>query len=75
MIKLVMKKFIIAIVLQVRTLIQKSFKTALDENDILISPAAPSAAYKIGKEVVFVSLIWKLYLLLLLLCISVLLIY
>ncbi|GAY51756.1 hypothetical protein CUMW_136680 [Citrus unshiu] len=35
---------------QVRTLIQKSFKTALDENDILISPAAPSAAYKIGEK-------------------------
>ncbi|KAI6673171.1 hypothetical protein NL676_001077 [Syzygium grande] len=32
---------------QVRTIIQKSFKAALDENDILISPAAPSAAYKI----------------------------
>lgn len=31
-----------------RTLIQKSFKAALDANDILISPAAPSAAYKIG---------------------------
>lgn len=31
-----------------RTIIRKSFKTALDENDILISPAAPSAAYKIG---------------------------
>ena len=31
-----------------RTIIQKSFKAALDENDILISPAAPSAAYKIG---------------------------
>lgn len=35
---------------QVRTLIRKSFKTALDENDILISPAAPSAAYKIGEK-------------------------
>ncbi|GKV03973.1 hypothetical protein SLEP1_g16198 [Rubroshorea leprosula] len=33
---------------QVRTLIRESFKAALDENDILISPAAPSAAYKIG---------------------------
>nr|XP_048328214.1 glutamyl-tRNA(Gln) amidotransferase subunit A, chloroplastic/mitochondrial isoform X2 [Ziziphus jujuba var. spinosa] len=32
---------------QVRTIIQKSFKAALDEHDILISPAAPSAAYKI----------------------------
>lgn len=31
-----------------RTIIGKSFKAALDENDILISPAAPSAAYKIG---------------------------
>ncbi|KAH0983684.1 hypothetical protein GBA52_010861 [Prunus armeniaca] len=35
---------------QVRTVIQKSFKTALDEHDILISPAAPSAAYKIGEK-------------------------
>ncbi|GAB4859707.1 hypothetical protein Ancab_011186 [Ancistrocladus abbreviatus] len=35
---------------QVRTLVQKSFKTALDENDILISPAAPSVAYKIGEK-------------------------
>lgn len=31
-----------------RTLVQRSFKKALDENDILISPAAPSAAYMIG---------------------------
>ncbi|KAJ0110712.1 hypothetical protein Patl1_02647 [Pistacia atlantica] len=35
---------------EVRTLIQKSFKAALDENDIVISPAAPSAAYKIGEK-------------------------
>ncbi|GLT38776.1 hypothetical protein SLA2020_130020 [Shorea laevis] len=35
---------------QVRTLIRESFKAALDENDILISPAAPSAAYKIGEK-------------------------
>ncbi|CAO2814597.1 unnamed protein product [Amaranthus hypochondriacus] len=35
---------------QVRTVVQKSFKAALDENDILISPAAPSAAYKIGEK-------------------------
>ncbi|XP_012466114.1 glutamyl-tRNA(Gln) amidotransferase subunit A, chloroplastic/mitochondrial isoform X2 [Gossypium raimondii] len=35
---------------QVRTIIRKSFKAALDENDILISPAAPSAAYKIGEK-------------------------
>lgn len=33
---------------QVRTLVRESFRAALDENDILISPAAPSAAYKIG---------------------------
>ncbi|XP_059663301.1 glutamyl-tRNA(Gln) amidotransferase subunit A, chloroplastic/mitochondrial isoform X2 [Cornus florida] len=33
---------------QVRALVQKSFKAALEENDILISPAAPSPAYKIG---------------------------
>ncbi|CAF2143316.1 BnaA02g27590D [Brassica napus] len=31
----------------VRTLIRKDYKAALDHNDILISPAAPSAAYKI----------------------------
>ncbi|KAM6549843.1 hypothetical protein CsatB_021519 [Cannabis sativa] len=35
---------------QVRTIIRKSFKTALDEHDILISPASPSAAYKIGEK-------------------------
>ncbi|XP_008798214.1 glutamyl-tRNA(Gln) amidotransferase subunit A, chloroplastic/mitochondrial isoform X1 [Phoenix dactylifera] len=35
---------------QVRTLVRKSFKDALDKNDILISPAAPSAAYKIGEK-------------------------
>ncbi|PON96521.1 Glutamyl-tRNA(Gln) amidotransferase A subunit [Trema orientale] len=35
---------------QVRTIIQKSFKAALDEHDILISPASPSAAYKIGEK-------------------------
>ncbi|KAI3983436.1 hypothetical protein MKX01_038856 [Papaver californicum] len=35
---------------QVRILVQKSFKDALRENGILISPAAPSAAYKIGAK-------------------------
>lgn len=35
---------------QVRTFIQKCFKDAMNENDILISPAAPSAAYKIGEK-------------------------
>ncbi|XP_010528035.1 PREDICTED: glutamyl-tRNA(Gln) amidotransferase subunit A, chloroplastic/mitochondrial [Tarenaya hassleriana] len=35
---------------KVRTLIQKDFKAALDHNDILISPAAPSAAFKIGEK-------------------------
>ncbi|KAF7141156.1 hypothetical protein RHSIM_Rhsim06G0124000 [Rhododendron simsii] len=35
---------------QVRTLIRENFKDALDKNDILISPAAPSAAYKIGEK-------------------------
>ncbi|XP_072977746.1 glutamyl-tRNA(Gln) amidotransferase subunit A, chloroplastic/mitochondrial isoform X1 [Typha angustifolia] len=35
---------------QVRTLVQKSFKEALTKHDILISPAAPSAAYKIGEK-------------------------
>ncbi|XP_078432762.1 amidase family protein [Wolffia australiana] len=36
---------------QVRTIVQKSFKDALAENDILISPAAPTAAYLIGEKV------------------------
>lgn len=31
-----------------RTLVKESFKDALERYDILISPAAPSAAYKIG---------------------------
>lgn len=35
---------------QVRTLVQKSFKAALEENDVLISPAAPSVAFKIGEK-------------------------
>ena len=33
---------------QVRTLVKESFKGALERYDILISPAASSAAYKIG---------------------------
>ncbi|KAM7262431.1 hypothetical protein ACFE04_000114 [Oxalis oulophora] len=35
---------------QVRTVILDSFKAALASNDILISPASPSAAYKIGEK-------------------------
>ncbi|CAN0913911.1 Glutamyl-tRNA(Gln) amidotransferase subunit A, chloroplastic/mitochondrial [Linum grandiflorum] len=35
---------------QVRTLIRESFDTALANNDILISPAAPSVAYKMGEK-------------------------
>ncbi|XP_031477337.1 glutamyl-tRNA(Gln) amidotransferase subunit A, chloroplastic/mitochondrial [Nymphaea colorata] len=35
---------------KVRTLVQKSFKAALDENDLLVSPAAPTVAYKIGEK-------------------------
>ncbi|KAF7815761.1 glutamyl-tRNA(Gln) amidotransferase subunit A, chloroplastic/mitochondrial [Senna tora] len=35
---------------QVRTIIRNSFKEALNQNDILISPAAPSPAYKIGEK-------------------------
>ena len=31
-----------------RTLVKKSFEKALRKYDVLISPAAPSAAYKIG---------------------------
>lgn len=46
-----MKGVMIFIVFQVRTLVQKSFKDALEKNDILISPAAPSVAYKIGMPV------------------------
>lgn len=38
------------VIFQVRTIIRNSFKEALNQNDILISPAAPSAAYKIGKH-------------------------
>lgn len=36
---------------QVRTLVKQSFKDALERYDILISPAAPSAAYKIGEKI------------------------
>ncbi|KAG6482079.1 hypothetical protein ZIOFF_058706 [Zingiber officinale] len=36
---------------QVRTLIRKSFKDALEKMDILVSPAVPSPAYKIGEKV------------------------
>lgn len=35
---------------QVRTLVKKSFEEALRRYDILVSPAAPSAAYKIGEK-------------------------
>lgn len=33
---------------QVRTLIQQDFKNAMQDVDLLLSPAAPTAAYKIG---------------------------
>ncbi|URE25489.1 hypothetical protein MUK42_20142 [Musa troglodytarum] len=36
---------------QVRTLVRKSFKDALEKNNILISPAAPSPAFRIGEKV------------------------
>ncbi|CAO2036719.1 unnamed protein product, partial [Urochloa humidicola] len=36
---------------EVRTLVKESFKDALERYDILISPAAPSAAYKIGEKI------------------------
>ncbi|XP_062183540.1 glutamyl-tRNA(Gln) amidotransferase subunit A, chloroplastic/mitochondrial [Phragmites australis] len=36
---------------QVRTLVKESFKDALERYDILVSPAAPSAAYKIGEKI------------------------
>lgn len=51
----------IVIAFQVRTIVRKSFKAALDEHDILISPAAPSAAYKIGmlfKRFTFAKLVY-----------------
>ncbi|KAH8947528.1 hypothetical protein BDL97_11G046600 [Sphagnum fallax] len=35
---------------QVRTLIQRDFKAALQDVDVLLSPVAPSAAYKIGEK-------------------------
>ncbi|GAB2263062.1 hypothetical protein Droror1_Dr00004059 [Drosera rotundifolia] len=35
---------------QVRTMVKNDFKAALIEHDFLISPAAPSAAYKIGEK-------------------------
>nr|GMD60715.1 glutamyl-tRNA(Gln) amidotransferase subunit A, chloroplastic/mitochondrial [Ipomoea batatas] len=35
---------------QVRALVRENFREALENNDILISPAAPSAAYKIGEK-------------------------
>ncbi|OAY70728.1 Glutamyl-tRNA(Gln) amidotransferase subunit A, chloroplastic/mitochondrial [Ananas comosus] len=35
---------------QVRTLVKKNFNEALNEHDILITPGAPSAAYKIGEK-------------------------
>ncbi|XP_054817323.1 glutamyl-tRNA(Gln) amidotransferase subunit A, chloroplastic/mitochondrial [Prosopis cineraria] len=35
---------------QVRTIIRNSFKEALNQNDVLISPATPSPAYKIGEK-------------------------
>ncbi|KAI4319720.1 hypothetical protein MLD38_033289 [Melastoma candidum] len=38
----------LTIIVPSRTIIRKSFEAPLDENDILISPASPSAAYKIG---------------------------
>lgn len=43
-----MKVLMTMLMFQVRTIIRNSFKDALDKNDILISPAAPSVAYKIG---------------------------
>lgn len=33
---------------QVRTLIHQDFKNAMQDVDLLLSPAAPTAAYKIG---------------------------
>lgn len=53
------KKLMTVILFQVRTIIQKSFKAALDEHDILISPAAPSAAYKIGMLLLYFAFAWK----------------
>ncbi|MCO5591885.1 hypothetical protein L7F22_045878 [Adiantum nelumboides] len=36
---------------QIRTIVQSDFKKALGETDILLSPAAPTAAYSIGEKV------------------------
>ncbi|MCO5585971.1 hypothetical protein L7F22_039907 [Adiantum nelumboides] len=36
---------------QIRTIVQSDFKKALEETDILLSPAAPTAAYSIGEKV------------------------
>lgn len=35
---------------QIRTIVQTDFKRALADNDLLISPAAPTAAYSIGEK-------------------------
>ena len=39
-----------AILLQVRTLVQKALTSALQQYDLLLSPVAPTAAFKIGEK-------------------------
>ncbi len=34
--------------MQARTLVQQEFAAALDKHDVLISPAAPTTAYRLG---------------------------
>ncbi len=36
--------------LQVRTLVQQALHKALDQHDLLLSPVAPTAAFKIGEK-------------------------
>ncbi|MCH82793.1 glutamyl-tRNA(Gln) amidotransferase subunit A chloroplastic/mitochondrial-like [Trifolium medium] len=41
---------IVTLMLVFAKVIRQSFKEAMNQNDTLISPAAPSAAYKIGEK-------------------------
>jgi Asp-tRNA(Asn)/Glu-tRNA(Gln) amidotransferase A subunit family amidase len=43
------RRIISAWLVQVRTLVQREMYAALAEHDALISPAAPTAAYRIGQ--------------------------
>ena len=37
--------------MQVRTLVKRDFDRILSENDLILSPVAPTAAYKIGEKI------------------------